>query len=511
VGVHGYHPAASRRPAVTFPRALHYACRPDVLNRPARTRRARRADADRPAGPVLREPGGAAVEQCRRGAGAGSRRAGAPRPGCQRPAVERGARRGRRLPARGSRASRSARRRETCSRDRPRPRAWARTVSADLQPLTRDTLPEIPGAEVEPRRTNARPSKAHPRQPRPVLGSPSRQRPVPRPPSRQGPVPRPTSRRPHRRANARRLRKSRPAAGEPVRQPGWAPDRGRTPPIRRLGGLALIIAVGAAVVAAVVLLVTIERLEQARRRRRHCARRRQVRRRRAVPAEPGRPVAALPKVHVVATIPLAAADGSAARGAAEIVQEQGSGARALLVAGSGLKPSGKSSAYAVWLYNSATDALSLGFFAQQVGTNGQLEGTAPLPRERVQLPLDRDHARDARGATPPRHGSSCAARSTRSNSTRRRAPAPGLGLLKRRGPASSLPGFMIEAGSSVSLTARNVSSPSRAGLPPRAMEGDRARRRDGGDRRPSGDDRVARPPPSRRATARARHRPAGVR
>lgn len=259
----------------------------------------------------------------------------------------------------------------------PQARAWARTVSADLQPLTRDTLPEIPGAEVEPEthEREAVESAPAPAAPRARVAEP----PTPRAPAAQPPRPRapadePPSAQTRERPPAAEVET---AAGEPVRQPGWAPDRGRTPPIRRLGGLALIIAVGAAVVAAVVLLVTSSGSSKPK-----TTTTAPVVARTTSPSGSsgaGTTSGGAPKVHVVATIPLAAADGSAARGAAEIVQEQGSGARALLVAGSGLKPSGKSSAYAVWLYNSATDALSLGFFAQQVGTNGQLEGTAPLP------------------------------------------------------------------------------------------------------------------------------------
>ncbi|CAN5450770.1 hypothetical protein BH20ACT18_BH20ACT18_06620 [soil metagenome] len=56
------------------------------------------------------------------------------------------------------------------------------------------------------------------------------------------------------------------------------------------------------------------------------------------------------------------------------------GTRAIAIVGKDLQPSSTKSAYAVWLYNSATDARRLGF-APPVGKNGRLEGVAPLPRD----------------------------------------------------------------------------------------------------------------------------------
>ncbi|MEJ7715328.1 MAG: hypothetical protein WKF40_06330 [Thermoleophilaceae bacterium] len=52
------------------------------------------------------------------------------------------------------------------------------------------------------------------------------------------------------------------------------------------------------------------------------------------------------------------------------------GTRAIAIVGKDLQPSSTKSAYAVWLYNSATDARRLGF-APPVGKNGRLEGVAP--------------------------------------------------------------------------------------------------------------------------------------
>jgi len=69
---------------------------------------------------------------------------------------------------------------------------------------------------------------------------------------------------------------------------------------------------------------------------------------------------------------------SKASGVAEVAEVKGE--LALLLAGENLNPSSKNDAYAVWLYNSKSDAKRLGF-APPVDKSGALSGIASLPKD----------------------------------------------------------------------------------------------------------------------------------
>jgi hypothetical protein len=64
-------------------------------------------------------------------------------------------------------------------------------------------------------------------------------------------------------------------------------------------------------------------------------------------------------------------------GIAEVLRQGNN--TAIAIVGQGLPANTKHNAYAVWLYNSASDALRLGFVNPGVSKNGRLETTGPLP------------------------------------------------------------------------------------------------------------------------------------
>jgi hypothetical protein len=80
----------------------------------------------------------------------------------------------------------------------------------------------------------------------------------------------------------------------------------------------------------------------------------------------------------VAQINLLSPSGSKTTAGIAEVLRQGNNT-AIAIVGQGLPANTKHNAYAVWLYNSGSDALRLGFVNPGVGKNGRLETTGPLP------------------------------------------------------------------------------------------------------------------------------------
>lgn len=82
-----------------------------------------------------------------------------------------------------------------------------------------------------------------------------------------------------------------------------------------------------------------------------------------------------PQARLLGQARLEAVGGSDAQGVA-VVAQRGNESQ-LLVQARGLEPSGRGSAYEVWLYNSRNDAVSLG--GQVTDSDGSLQGAGPLP------------------------------------------------------------------------------------------------------------------------------------
>lgn len=87
---------------------------------------------------------------------------------------------------------------------------------------------------------------------------------------------------------------------------------------------------------------------------------------------------AVPLPQPASRIRLTSPNGSPATyGIAEVVRRGHSAAIAILA--KGVAPNTRHNAYAVWLYNSPTDAVRLGFVNPGVGPNGHLDTAGGLP------------------------------------------------------------------------------------------------------------------------------------
>jgi len=242
--------------------------------------------------------------------------------------------------------------------DSPSERAWARVLSSELAPLSSGPLPEIP---VE--RSSAR-SQAPP--PVPVREPASEQ------PSAAGaaasglgPSPEPET----------ETRGGRPGRREPP-EPG-GPKRAGAPRSSRLGGIVVI--VGAVVVVAVVLIVV---LVSGGGSKHHAA---------STPTSTSTTVASQTSTtsstssaaaKVLAQInlsPPSASTGSKTAGIAEILSEGSTNGIAIVAQDVPPNTTKPPNAYAVWLYNSPTDASILGFVNPGVGKTGRLSTAGPLP------------------------------------------------------------------------------------------------------------------------------------
>jgi len=200
----------------------------------------------------------------------------------------------------------------------PSERAWARVIASELAPIAKDPLPEIP---VEA----------------PVAAPPPE--PEPEPPPPQEPA---------------------PAAATPP------------PPASRRGG-ALLLAGAVLIVAAVVaaILATSGGGSSTKTT--------------AGAATSGSRTASTPatgastNAQVLAQINLNPPSGGKSKGVAEVLRQQGRTGVAIVA--QGLSPNAKNppNAYAVWLYNSPSDAHIMGFVNPPVGNNGRLQTAGPFP------------------------------------------------------------------------------------------------------------------------------------
>ena len=200
-------------------------------------------------------------------------------------------------------------------------RAWARVIASELAPLASNPLPEIPGESAR-------------REPVQAVG----ERPAP---------PSPTA------------RPSETAGGEQPRQP--------PPPARRSsrrGGAVLLGVAGAALIAAIVVVIVLVTGGSSSKHRSSTSR-------------SGTSAASSTTATPIAQINLASPSRGKATGVAFVVR-QGS-TTGILIRASNIAPNGKHDAYAVWLYNSPTDAHILGFVNPGVGKNGQLTTAGGLP------------------------------------------------------------------------------------------------------------------------------------
>jgi hypothetical protein len=203
----------------------------------------------------------------------------------------------------------------------PGERAWARVIASELAPIARQPLPEIPVEAAAPARAEERPA-----------------------------------------------RRERRRAPEPAAAPAAKPPASRRGGALLLAGAALIVA---AVIAALVASSggsSTKTTSQANAG--------------TTAARTGTGTTApttSTNSQVLAQINLNAPTGGKAKGIAEVLRQQGRTGVAIVA--QGLVPNTKSppNAYAVWLYNSPSDARLLGFVNPSVGTNGRLQTAGGFP------------------------------------------------------------------------------------------------------------------------------------
>jgi len=221
----------------------------------------------------------------------------------------------------------------------PGERAWARVVASELAPLAGGALPEIP--------TEA--------------GAPQPAAPAPAP----------------------AVAASAPAAadgGQPAGSEGEAADRRRRS--SRLGGI-IVLAIAVIVIAGVVVYVLTKNNNSSPKHQAAASASSTT----STPAASGSSTtssgsSSTTPAKVVAQINLTPPHtGSKAVGIAEVLDEGAS--QGVAIVAQNVPPNSKKppNAYAVWLYNSPTDAKILGFVNPGVGSNGRLSTAGALPSD----------------------------------------------------------------------------------------------------------------------------------
>jgi hypothetical protein len=205
----------------------------------------------------------------------------------------------------------------------PSERAWARVVAGELRGIASEPLPEIPGATGGASSEPAEVGQA-------TDGSPAR---------------------------------------EPLVAAG---SSGGSRPSSRRGGALLLGGAGAAAIIAVVLALVLSGGGSPRHHSGSTSRP-------TIPTKPTTTATTSTGAQVVAQINLNPPSGGKAKGIAEVLREQGKVGIAIVA--DGLVPNKRNppNAYAVWLSNSPTDSLILGFVNPGVGTNGRLQTAGGLP------------------------------------------------------------------------------------------------------------------------------------
>ncbi len=237
----------------------------------------------------------------------------------------------------------------------PAERAWARVIASELGQISSKPLPEIPvesavAAPPEPDIAHEPPAAATPKRKRErqplFLGR--RRSGAPPPPG----APEPTA------ASTPRP----PAGGDPQR------------PASRRGGALLLIAGGLVVLIVVIIIIVSGGSSKNHSSTTSSSTAASVSSSASASTTASTTASATP----IASITLAPTSaGSKAKGVAIIVR-QGT-ATGIVIQATGVVPNTKHNAYAVWLYNSPTDAHILGFVNPGVGANGRLTTAGGLP------------------------------------------------------------------------------------------------------------------------------------
>ena len=220
--------------------------------------------------------------------------------------------------------------------DSPAARDWARDVARSLRPLAGDGLPEVPGGERE----GVVAVRGRVRTPEPDLEEED---------GDEAPYTRPRA--------PRRAERDRHADRE--RAPYERGEPGG--PSSRLGGALLLAGLGIVVAVALILLINGGGDDDDNGGGTRPART-------TPPTQTGGPSRPIAQINLFSP-----AGGSRTVGLAQVFQM--GNRRAIIVAGQGVQPG----TYALWLFNSPTQARFLGFVPQRVGRDGRFATQGELP------------------------------------------------------------------------------------------------------------------------------------
>jgi hypothetical protein len=222
-------------------------------------------------------------------------------------------------------------------------RAWARVVASELQSLASGPMPEIPvgtgrAAAAEPE------APAEEAEPEPEAAARAPREPAPE-----------------------------PGEAEPARIPAddGQEEREKAPAARvsRLGG-GILLGLGAAIVAAVVVIFVVNSGSSTKH---HAATTAKGLTPTTTSTGTGTTATPIAQINLVSP-----AGTKTTAGIAEVLKRGGT--TAVAIVGQGLPANTKHDAYAVWLYNSSTSAVRLGFVNPGVTSNGRLETAGALPK-----------------------------------------------------------------------------------------------------------------------------------
>ncbi len=227
----------------------------------------------------------------------------------------------------------------------PSERAWARVLASELAPLASAPLPEIPveGARTAAPEATPTPPPAEPDRPVVAAAAPS-----------AGPTSAPDT----------PGHAGGDGGGSRRVRAGGLPGSG---PSSRRGGLAVLLAAVVAVIVVIVLITS-----GGGTKKRHAAP--------AAHASASTTATTSTAAHVIAQINLTSPTaGSKTAGIAEVLKEGANNGIALVAQNVPPNTTKPPNAYAVWLYNSPTDAHILGFVNPGVTATGRLSTAGGLP------------------------------------------------------------------------------------------------------------------------------------
>jgi hypothetical protein len=262
----------------------------------------------------------------------------------------------------------------------PAERAWARVIAAELEPISSGPLPEIPADAGAVRPEPAAPAP-RPRQ-EPARPAPRRREPRASAEPEQaaaGEAEEPRQR--------RRSRRERTGGRRGLLGPGTRLEPGRERPPSRRGGKFVLLA-AAVIVLVIVLSIALSGGGSKGGHTPPLATTAST-----TPTTGSTPTTASTPTtstsptgttsttgqaaKIVAQVNLNPPSGGSAKGVAEVLKSGSTEAVAIIA--QHVAPNKAHDAYAVWIYNSSTDAVRLGFVSPGVTSSGKLQTEGPLP------------------------------------------------------------------------------------------------------------------------------------